>query len=286
MTRAGYALALALLASTASAADKPPPDQSGYSVLRPAPDDKLRDPCFDRPAKGTSACTLDPGRWQLETELFDDAFQRQDGVTTDAWRAVNPTLKLGLTDRADIEISLPLYQSLRVHDAASGFDQTLDGVGDMTLAAKYALIGNSGSDLAVVLRPFLTLPTARTGLGAGAVEGGVLVPLSAPLAGGWSINVTPEVDILADSVGSGRHAQTVGSVGFTHGLGAGFSGTVEAWAQRDFDPAGEITQASFDLGLAWSPASVPSLQLDAGVNLGLTHDTPGAEVYAGVSKRF
>lgn len=286
MKRAGCALALALLASTATAADEPPPDQSGYSVLRPAPDDKLRDRCFDRPAKGTSACTVDAGRWQLETELFDGAFQRQHGVTTDDWRAVNPTLKLGVSARADVEIALPLFQSERTHDASSGATDTLSGVGDLTLAVKYALVGNSGSDLAVVVRPFLTVPTARSSLGAGDVQGGVLLPLSASLPAGWSLNVTPEVDVLPNQAGGGRHAQAVTSVGLSHSLGAGFNGTVEAWAQRDFDPGSETTQASFDLGLAWTPGPLPDLQFDAGLNLGLTRNTPGAEVYAGVSKRF
>lgn len=275
-----------MFAAPAQAADKPLPDQSGYSVFRPAPDDRLRDPCFDRPAKGTSACTVDAGHWQLETELFDGAFQRQHGVTTDNWRAANPTLKLGVTDRADIDLALPLFQSVRTHDAASGSTETLSGVGDLTLAVKYALLGNAGSDVAVVVRPFVTLPTARSGLGAGEVQGGVLLPLSASLPAGWSINVTPEVDVLADQTGGGRHAQAVTSVGLTHSLVAGLNGTVELWAQRDFDPSGEMTQASFDLGFAWTPKPLPDLQFDAGVNLGLTRDTPGAEVYAGVAQRF
>ena len=61
---------------------------------------------------------------------------------------------------------------------------------------------------------------------------------------------------------------------------------VEVWGDANFDPAGTVNQASFDLGAAWIPAKLPNFQLDGGVNLGLNRATPGVQAYVGVSRRF
>ena len=39
--------------------------------------------CPDRPGRGTSPCTLEEGRAQLELGLFDDSYHHRSGVTTD-----------------------------------------------------------------------------------------------------------------------------------------------------------------------------------------------------------
>jgi hypothetical protein len=52
----------------------------------------------------------------------------------------------------------------------------------------------------------------------------------------------------------------------------------------NFDPAGTIKQASADAALSYSLSN--NFQLDAGTNIGLTRDTPDAELYVGASIRF
>ena len=52
------------------------------------------------------------------------------------------------------------------------------------------------------------------------------------------------------------------------------------------DPQKTVTQVSADVGLAWIPASLPNMQLDGGVNVGLNSVTPAAQVYIGISRRF
>jgi hypothetical protein len=58
------------------------------------------------------------------------------------------------------------------------------------------------------------------------------------------------------------------------------------WESTDFDSLGTTQQYSFDLDAAWIPQGVPDLQLDCGVNIGLNRNTPGAQVYTGISERF
>lgn len=122
--------------------------------------------------------------------------------------------------------------------------------------------------------------------GNGAVEGGFVAPIVVTLPAKWQLTLDPEVDILANAAGAGRHANIANLASLSAPLNNEFTGSVEIWTATDFDPSGRRTQASADLALAWIPTKRPSLQLDAGVNLGLNARTPGVQFYAGVAKRF
>src|SRR5262245_44863336 len=84
--------------------------------------------CPDRPGRGTSACTVEEGRAQIELGLFDDSFQHRSGVTTDTDNAGSLLLKWGLSKRVDVEAGMALYQEQRVHDASG--TMTMSGIGD------------------------------------------------------------------------------------------------------------------------------------------------------------
>ena len=49
----------------------------------------LRDFCPNRPGKGSPACILDAGHWQVETDIVDGTRDHRAGVTT------TPTLFVG-----------------------------------------------------------------------------------------------------------------------------------------------------------------------------------------------
>lgn len=255
------------------------------ALAGPAFAEDLRDLCPDRPSKGTSPCTVDRGHLQLEADILDAAFNRHGRVSDDSFVWANPTLKYGLTDNLDVELNIPPLVRLKSHDDATGATQRAAGIGDLTLAVKANLTGNR-QGWNVALLPFVKAPIARHPIGNGAWEGGVLVPIAGDLGGGWTADLTPEVDVVEDRSGGGHHAVAAGSLGLSHGLVAGVSGTVELWSQADLDPAGTTRQYSFDLALAWIPPRRPNLQLDGGVNLGLNRDTPDVEAYVGVTRRF
>jgi hypothetical protein len=266
---AAFAAALAVAASSSAPADEAP-----------------RDLCPDRPGKGTSACTVDEGRFQLESDIFNGSFQRTGGVTTDIWLVTDPNLKYGVADNFDVEANLSPLVLVRTHDAKTGATSVIGGVGDLFLRAKLALVGNSGSDFALALDPFLKLPTARIGIGNGAVEGGVAVPISLSLGGGWSVGSTPELDVLKDAADDGRHVTLTDVVGIDRSVGDGVTLGAECWESTNFDPMGTAQSWSLDLNAAWQPEGDANLQLDGGVNLGLNRNTPGSQIYTGVSERF
>lgn len=241
--------------------------------------------CPDRPGRGTSTCTVETGRAQFELGLFDDSFQHRSGVTTNAGNAGSLLAKWGISDRVDAEAGLALYQYQRVHDASG--TQTLSSVGDLFLHAKYnplpAASGNGASAFVLVLDPFLKLPTAGSGLGNGAVEGGLVLPMSYDLGNNWSLAMTPETDLLLNASGSGHHANLVDVVGLGRSFGPLALGA-EVWTSQNLDPAGTTSQYSFDLDAAWLAGN--DTQLDGGLNIGLNRATPDLEFYFGISRRF
>ena len=250
----------------------------------PAPG-ALRPLCPDRPSKGTSACTVDQGHLQLETDLFNGTWDRSGGVSTDTYLFTNPTLKFGVTDAFDIEANIVPYAQVRTVDHNAGTSSTASGVGDLYLRGKLDFAGNHGGNLGLAVEGFVKAPTAPLGVGDGAWEGGALVPFSYSLPHGWSLGVTPEADVVLNASGAGRHLALLLPVGLSHAVGP-LLGTVEVWTAQDFDPSGTGRQYSLDFAAAWQPAKAPDLQIDGGVNLGLNSATPDVQVYVGLARRF
>jgi hypothetical protein len=177
----------------------------------------------------------------------------------------------------DIEAGLAPY--LEQHIAG----HTISGQGDLYLRGKWNFLGSEGP-LAAVIEPFVKLATATRGLGDGALEEGVVLPLAYDLGGGWLLASTPEMDVLLNASGAGRHAAAIDVIGLGRTLDGGITLGTEVWTSQDFDPARITAQYSFDLDVAWQPLN--NLQLDAGLNFGLNRNTPETQIYLGASQRF
>ncbi len=238
--------------------------------------------CADRPGKGAATCTAPAGHWQLEMDAVDLTHSRSGGVTNDTTVLAGLTAKYGVTDRFDLELALTPWQSAPVSGPGGGHAA---GFGDMLLRTKLALTA-PGGPVTAALDPYVKLPTAPLSLGNGAVEAGVVAPVSVALPNQMSLAFSPEADWRLNGSGAGRHWAWAGAVGLGAPLTPELTGGVELWGQIDQDPAGETRQASFDLSLAYIPAKAQTLQLDGGVNLGLNRATADVQVYVGASKRF
>ena len=239
--------------------------------------DDLRPLCPDRPGKGTSPCTLDPGHYQIEIDGFDQTSQHSGGASIRNTILGDSLLKYGLGDTVDVEAGLAPYIELHTSGHA------MNGQGDLFLRGKWNFLGDDGS-LAAVIEPFVKLPTATRGFGDSALEEGVVLPLSYDLGGDWSLASTPEMDVLRNTSGSGRHATAIDVIGLGRTWDGGITLGAEAWTSQDFDPARVTAQYSFDLDGAWQP--LDDLQLDGGINFGLNRNTPGTQIYLGASQRF
>ena len=238
--------------------------------------------CTDRPTKANYACTVDVGHVQYEADVFNAAFLRLNGVTTDTYLATNPTLKYGVTSNLDVEANLSPLEVVRTSDR-QGEDRTLAGVGDLILRLKYDFLNTIGDKLQVALIPYVKAPTARIGIGNGVVEGGTLLPINYKLTDAIILTTVPEVDALLDSTGGGRHLNTAQLVNVAV-IVKKFTVYGELYGDWNFDPARTLRQYSADVAITYGVTD--TLQLDTGVNLGLNRQTAGVQAYLGVSQKF
>lgn len=237
--------------------------------------------CTDRPSKANSVCTVPQGRWQIEAEAYNLTRTEAGGVTVEFASVANTTVKYGLDSRSDVEVSWSPFveRTARV----GGVTNRASGAGDAYVRYKRRLSPDSAAvDVAVI--PFLKLPTARRVFGNGAFEGGVALPVSFPAPGGFSVALGPEIDLLVDADGEGRHANLVNLVNVSRPVTDRLTVIGEVWSAMNFDPSGRTGQASADFALAWAVSG--NAQLDAGANFGLTGDTPDWQIYFGASRRF
>jgi hypothetical protein len=250
------------------------------SAAASAADDKPI--CADRPGKSTPTCTVAAGHFQLETSLGDWSLQKTD-AERDTSLAIGETLfRYGLTDHSEIQLDVTPWQ--RSTSRGPGFHERASGFGDLTLIYKHRITPKD-SVVQLAFYPEVKIPTANHSFGNGKWEGGLLLPIdysvpNSPLG----LNLTPEIDWVANADGTGHHAAMVQVVSLGWQVTDRLSVSGDVWGQWDWDPRGTTRQASVDGSLAYLLNS--DVQLDAGANFGLNRATPDVEIYGGISKRF
>jgi len=242
-----------------------------------------RDFCADRPGKGSPPCVLDKGRVQAEVGGVDAAFTRGGGVSVDDVSYGGLELRLGLTSTVEGQLSWTAHERIRTKD--HGVVDVVSGTGDLGAALRWSLKNPGGDGFSVAVQPFVTAPTGSHGIGSDLWQGGVIVPVSVPLTADWSLSLSPQVEARENASGSGRHAGYALASGVGRAVGPVNLGA-ELWVDRDDDPSGHVTQASFDLTAAWTPKALKDVQLDASVYAGLNRQAPDLELVVGLAHRF
>lgn len=155
--------AIALLSTTCTTALGA--DKSQYHIFNPTPRDEMREMVSDQTLFTYTPFTVDAGHFQIEADIVDyyyDHFKKggQD-IKTEGWSFGLMTLKAGLCDRADLQLSFsPLYEEFTTRDRVAGTRTKDSGFGDITLGSKINLWGNDGGNTALALVPYVTFPTA------------------------------------------------------------------------------------------------------------------------------
>lgn len=238
--------------------------------------------CADRPSKSTGPCTVPVGKWQIETGLIDWSRDTSDGVRTDNITWGSTAIKYGLGSNADIELWVSPLESVTTH--GGGLREHHSSFGDTLVRVKYALTPDN-APVQFTLDPFVKIPTANHLLGNGKVEGGLLVPVQVALGKGpFTLALDPELDLAADGGGHGYHVATQQVFNLGIAASSRLNLSTEIWAMWDWDPQGTGRQVSWDGSAAYLVTR--DLQLDGGANFGLNRQTPGVEIYTGMSYRF
>ena len=255
------------------------------ATAQTTPEADLRPFCADRPGKGTPTCILDVGRWQAEVGLVDGARQSDDAFKAESWAYGDLFFRYGLTPTTELQFGITPWTREKVTDRTTGDSETVDGVNDIQIGFRHSLANPDGSGFSVALAGFITAPTGSREVRGDGFEGGVVLPIALPLNDDWGLSLSPEIDIVADSDGDGRHAAYTMVAGVGRGFGQWALGA-EIWVSHDDDPIEATTQSTFDLTAVWTPPSMPDAQVDFGLNFGLNDDSPDVEFGVGVARRF
>ena len=278
-------LAATLFWATSSQAAGPNEDlreKTGYNLFHPTPDSLLRELTTDRPDKTESPYTVDAGHYQIELDLLNYTQDCTDQtVQTLAIAPIN--LKVGLFNNVDLQFIAETYTIQRTSGHDPQAHETVSGFGDVLIRCKTNFWGNDGGTSAGGMMPILKLPTGATELGNGAVEGGIIFPLAITLPQEWSMGLMTEADHLRNSDSSNYHQEFINSITFGHGIIGQLAGYLEFFSsissERDVEWIGTV-----DFGLTYKLRS--NVQLDAGVNIGVTRAADDLNSFVGLSVRF
>ncbi len=254
------------------------------SLLNPTPDSALRPLSTDRPPKANVAQTVDAGHFQIESDLANFTYDNTAGIKTRSFEALDPAYKLGLTSSIDLEVEFNGLQSVSSGDNLSP-TMHAQGFGDVFLRSKINFIGNDSGDLAIAAIPYVKAPSQRAVISNGVVEGGVIIPISYKLPNDFVLLFDPEFDALKNANNSGRHANFTNLVNISHPVPGikNLTAFAEVFASV---PAERASPNVYTADFALAYLVNPSLQLDAGTNVGLNRAAPDIQVYTGISVRY
>jgi hypothetical protein len=260
-------------------------DKSQYTLFNPTPADRMRDFSTDRPTKSNVPYTVDAGHFQYEGDIFifsrDDTSTANTTITT--WVIGNPTVKLGLSNNLDVELTFAAFTSVQTADRGTSTARTTAGVGDLVTRFKLNLFGNDGGGVALALMPYVKWPTAPQGIGNRFVESGIAVPMALPLPLGFTTIVMPGMDYQKNPNDAGYHANFPALINLNRQILPGVTAYAEIYANWSTHP--DVRDLyTLDFALAWTPK--PNFQLDIGVNIGLVPAAIPVQLYVGIAQRF
>jgi hypothetical protein len=276
--------AFVILAASAAVAAEP--DKSGYHLFNPTPRDQMREMSTDRPDKTESPYTVDAGHFQVESEVNLARDRDTSGgadTRADAWAVGPVNLKVGLFNDVDLQVILEPWIHLRTEDRIAGITTHQSGFGDITVRLKKNFVGNDGGRTAFGMMPYVKLPTNQDDLGNDAVEGGVIVPLAVQLPCDVSMGVMTQVDFLRNDLNLGYHAAFVNTITFGRDIVGNLAGYVEFFSEVSTED-NEDWVGTFDFGFTY--ALTEDLQLDAGLNVGVTDPALDWNPFLGISWRY
>lgn len=250
------------------------------SVAAPAGADEW-DLCANRPGLASDGCVLPAGAVQLEASIAEWALDRRDGVRTTELSIAPMMLRAGLAGA--LEVRLAWTPHVRIVERFGGGRSTSSGAGDLVLGAKLRLTGDD-SPVRLAFEPSLVLPTGGKAVSQGSWSAALALPFDTALGAILSLAVSPQVALVPDSDGHGRHAAASLAASLGASLTERWSAAFDLAHEEDFDP--ETPGRATIAGLSTAFMASRRLQLDAEFQAGLGGDAPDVALLGGFSYRF
>ena len=272
--------------TTYSADDPASVDKTEFDLFNPTPRRYLRVMTTDSARATQTPYTVDAGHFQVEMTWFGySSYEDNSGGVKykfDTWNIGPINLKAGLFDRLDVQLILEPYN--HVYETEVGYFQSKRaGFGDTTLRLKFNCWGNDSGVTSLALMPFGTFATSREGVGNDHFEGGVIVPFSAALPWQFYLGVSGSLARTRSNSERDYHSEYTASISLTRKLFGDLDGYVECFNSVTTEKGiGRAT--TFNLGLIYWLSD--NLQLDAGVDIGMTTWADDWYAFVGTSWRF
>lgn len=259
-----------------------PADKGQYHLLNPTPRPLMRELSTDRPDTTESPYTVDAGHFQVELSFLE--YTRDDGGDDFEEFALLPAnIKIGLLNNVDLQLVVTPFVRQEFEDAAGSDDDDASGFGDTQLRLKVNFWGNDGGPTALAFMPFIQFPTGDDEVSANHAEGGLIFPLAVELPAGFGLGLMAEVDFVRDAANDGYDIDFVHTATIGHDLAGPLAGYLEYVGVA---PSADDADYIAVLGAGLTYAIGDDVQLDAGVNVGLTDAADDVGVFAGVTFRL
>lgn len=250
-------------------------------ALRAAEQQPVRPLSTDRPDQTESAHTVPKGWFQVESNLVSFSRSYGRGERAQDTSVCDFLLKYGITHNTDLQIGWEPRLVHRDKDSDGFLADKSSGYGDVALRMKTNLTGNDTGSYALAVLPWVTAPTAKSGLGSGGWEYGLDINQELDIGGGWELGSTI---FLAMAVTDEREHSF--EPAFTLALGhdlterlAFYVETYQGWLNDE----SRYLQSSLDGGLTY--LVTPDLKFDAGMNW-FYNGRQTINPFVGVSFRF
>jgi hypothetical protein len=272
----------AVEAPAAAVQSAPQVEKSQYHLLNPTPRDRMRPMSTDRPDRTESPYTVDAGHFQLEMDILQYMRDREKGTRIERWQIAPMNLKVGLLNNIDLQLLVETYIDELTVDRHADIRERKRGFGDLTTRLKINFWGNDGGSTAFAMMPFIAFPTNQDGLGNTSVEGGVIFPLAVELPLRFRMGLMTEFDFVRDTDRRGHHTEFINSITFARDIVGALGGYVEFFSQTS--SRGGRWVGTVDVGLTYGVTE--DIQIDAGVNVGVTRAAQDVNPFVGLSVRF
>lgn len=264
--------------------------KSQYTLFNPVPEGLMRPFTSDRPHATESPFTVDAGHLQIESGLLSYALSQPDleGAATQDFGLVATNFRIGVMNSAEIDFILQPYGIAHSRTFGGQTAQTRSGIGGAQIRAKLNLWGDDSygepGSSAFALLPFVSLPTDRTnGVSPSYVEGGAVGLFEVKLTDIISLEINDGVLYLRDGGDPAYHAELLTTANIEFEWTETFGTYYEVVAQLGRnDPMGDIAFVGTGATYLWSE----NMQLDAGVNLGITPAAGRINPFIGLTMRF
>jgi hypothetical protein len=250
-----------------------------YNLFNPVPKNKMKDMETDRPDVTESAYTVEAGHFQVESDLFKQVRNKSDGVKTVENDYNLANLKLGLTEKMDLQLVVPTFVSTTTRDINTNklIDKT-SGIDDLTLRLKYNIWGNAGGKTALSVLPFVSLPTSS--FADNKVQGGLTLPFALKINDEWNFGSQASISVVNEDDDK-YHTEYLYSFTFGKELSKQFSCFVESYV--NYSAYTKIADTYANGGLIFS--ATDNFNIDAGINYGL-NSTADKLFFVGFSFRY